>query len=493
MSLACEIESLWSNSSGSVSRQRANNAALRCAVLLYSAALAGAALSGPSTQDGDFASTVPRGFQLTTSNRERRPVKAPAARMSAETPEAPGPPGLNSTTPLRLDEAVAFSRTTSRAIERPSGRSQSTGTETVAGPTSMLTGVNAMSVYRGLVIGQLSVQDSAVAAAVAVLGLAIYNASAPAQSPLGQLVVLAGCLPLAWRSRRPVLVLGLVEAALATAVIADPYLQGVLTPCSWFAIYSVAATPKPVSRFAPVLLCTPAVVWLTTQDTVSWFRFALFATQSFALTAAFWALGRNHRLRQEHADLYAERAAAEERARVARDLHDLLASTLTGVVALARGARNRPETAAEVFALIEQTGREGLTETREVLRAQGNCRPGLDRLPSLVERAENSGVPVRLTVDGDPTGLPAETDLAAYRIAQEALTNAIRHGDGEITVRVDHTKSTVDISVDNPVSTRTEAKGLGLAGMTERARRCGGTVHAGPTDGGWSVLARLPR
>ncbi|MFB9902851.1 sensor histidine kinase [Allokutzneria oryzae] len=346
--------------------------------------------------------------------------------------------------------------------------------------------------------GQLRVPDGALAIGATALGLAIYHTASrehvTALTAFGHVVVVVGCVPLAWRRVHPLLVLGAVEVALATAVVAEPYLQGLLTPCSWLAVYSVAASPKPFPRLVFVLACTPAVAWALAQDDVSWPRFVFFAVQSLGITAAFWALGHSRRVRQAQQELLVERAAAEERAYVTRELHDVLASTLTGVVTLARGARDQPELAGQVLAEIERAGREGLTETREVLREKGNSRPGLDRLPDLVDLTRTAGVPVRLVVEGDPKGMPEATGSVAFRIAQEALTNAVRHGDGNVTIHIGHSAVAVDIEVTNSGSGHENASGLGLAGMADRVRALGGTFHAGPTaGGGWSVRARLPR
>jgi signal transduction histidine kinase len=200
----------------------------------------------------------------------------------------------------------------------------------------------------------------------------------------------------------------------------------------------------------------------------------------------------------------ATKARAEERNRIARDLHDVIAHTLTVSLLHVMSARlaveHDPDDAARSLAEAERLGRESLDEVRAVvgmLRADGDVSrtaplPGVAGLPELVERFQAAGAEVTLSVDGDTGRLPATVGLAVYRILQEALTNVIKHAPGS--------SSTVQLTVDASVVTLTvhstgapgTGKGLGVIGMCERAESLGGHCEAGPAEKGWRVRASFP-
>ncbi|AZP15981.1 sensor histidine kinase [Streptomyces aquilus] len=203
----------------------------------------------------------------------------------------------------------------------------------------------------------------------------------------------------------------------------------------------------------------------------------------------------------------ARRRADEERLRIARELHDVLAHSIS-VINVQAGVGlalldSDPEQARTALTTIKAASKEALGEVRQVLdtlRAPGDAprapAPGLDRLPELVEQAASAGLTV--TVEGTAPKLPPGTDLAAFRIVQEALTNVVRHsGSRHARVRVDSGDGTalrLRIDDDGP-ATGADAggSGNGLAGMRERAAALGGTIEAGPRpDGGFRVLAVLP-
>ncbi|MFJ9019700.1 sensor histidine kinase [Streptomyces sp. NPDC102259] len=200
------------------------------------------------------------------------------------------------------------------------------------------------------------------------------------------------------------------------------------------------------------------------------------------------------------------RRADEERLRIARELHDVLAHSLS-VINVQSGVGlalldSDPEQARIALTTIKSASKEALDEVRQVLdslRTPGDAprapAPGLDRLPELVEQAARAG----LTVDvaGRPPRLPPHTDLAAFRIVQEALTNVVRHsGSRHARVRLDHGGGTLRLRIDDDgPATGADAggSGNGLAGMRERAAALGGTIEAGPRpEGGFRVLAVLP-
>ncbi len=221
---------------------------------------------------------------------------------------------------------------------------------------------------------------------------------------------------------------------------------------------------------------------------------------------------KNRLLEQARIEL-ADRAVTEERLRIARELHDVVAHTM-GVVAVHAGtgrmvADEDPAAAREALATIETTTRSALTEMRRmlgVLRGSGGDEPGtlapapgLGDLDALVADVVRSGVTVEVRVDGDRTDVPAGVDLAAYRIVQEALTNVIKHaGRVRVSVAVHYRDDAVTVEVDNeggagqaqPVPVE---PGHGLAGMRERVAMYHGDLDAGPRPiGGFHVAARLP-
>ena len=200
----------------------------------------------------------------------------------------------------------------------------------------------------------------------------------------------------------------------------------------------------------------------------------------------------------------ARRRATEERLRIARELHDVLAHkiSLINVQAGAALHRREPEQAYTALSAIKDASKETLRELRTtlgVLRqvdAAGPLgpAPSLDRLGELIERTKDAGLPVRLVVSGDRTALPAPVDLAAYRIVQEALTNAVRHaGSATATVLVRYDANQVIVEVNDDGNGAESAEGNGIRGMRERAATLGGTLAASPRPGGgFLVRAALP-
>jgi signal transduction histidine kinase len=235
-----------------------------------------------------------------------------------------------------------------------------------------------------------------------------------------------------------------------------------------------------------------------------------------------WAVGVQSRMRTERADAAESRAAqlereqelqaalvaAAERTRIARELHDIVSHSISVVTIQVQAVRRRlgPENAAEAedLAQVEATARQALNEMRRlfgVLRSDSEQaalepQPGLAQLDDLVDRARAGGLDVRLVVEGEPRPLPPGIDLAAYRIAQEGLTNALRHsGATQVTVVVRHEPEGVHVEVqDNGRGLRrTRSPGHGLVGVRERVALYDGTVEVsnGPA-GGVRLSATLP-
>lgn len=214
------------------------------------------------------------------------------------------------------------------------------------------------------------------------------------------------------------------------------------------------------------------------------------------------------RLAQERAE-GARRAVADERTRIARELHDIVGHSVSVMTVQAAGVRRllRPEQEKEreALAAVEQTGREAMAEMRrlvEVLRdpadiAQLEPQPRLDDISKLVEQARATGLVVQLTIEGVPVRLPAGIDLTAYRLVQEGLTNTIRHARAsQAEVRVRYSESHVEVEVHDDGAGQTnghEPGGHGLVGMRERVSVYGGELEAGPcAEGGFRLRARLP-
>jgi signal transduction histidine kinase len=202
----------------------------------------------------------------------------------------------------------------------------------------------------------------------------------------------------------------------------------------------------------------------------------------------------------------AEQAAAAERARIARELHDIVAHHLSVVVLHAAGARASGGADPATLEEIEYSGRQALTETRRlfgVLREPDEQtgrapQPGISQLPALVGSLRAAGLEIGLSIDGDHNALPPEVNVSAYRIVQEALTNVLKHAGparAEVTVGCAHSAVTIEVTDDGPGNPARPALtgGQGLAGMRERVAVFGGDLRAGPRPGGgFTVCARLP-
>ena len=235
----------------------------------------------------------------------------------------------------------------------------------------------------------------------------------------------------------------------------------------------------------------------------------------FALVfGAPWAAGRairhrrlnERRLEQEKAET--EAAILEERSRIARELHDVVAHSISVMVLQARGGRRvleaAPGDAREAFAVIERAGHQALEEMRRLLgmlRASDEelalaPQPSLRQLDRLVERVRAAGLPVEVTVEGEPGELPPGVDLSAYRIVQEALTNALKHAGparARVVVRYREDELELEIADDGAGTGDGTGSGHGLIGMRERVSVYGGELQAGRRpEGGYALRARLP-
>ena len=235
-----------------------------------------------------------------------------------------------------------------------------------------------------------------------------------------------------------------------------------------------------------------------------------------------WVAGWALRERAERAEAAEERAAqaerereaaarvavAEERARIARELHDIVAHAVSVMVLQVGAVRHKlPDVLSEdrdALRSVERAGRTALAEMRRLLAAMRRDgdeaellpQPGLDGLDSLLDEVGRAGLPVALHVDGEPVPLPRGVDLSAYRIVQEGLTNALKHArasDADVTVRYRPDELEIEVRDNGQGSATTDGLGHGLVGVRERVKIYGGEMTAGTATGGGFVLStRLP-
>jgi signal transduction histidine kinase len=344
----------------------------------------------------------------------------------------------------------------------------------------------------------------------------------PAITTLGYLAVAAASVPLPLRRRHPRTVLGSALAGAAVLIA-----LGIRMPVqlgAGFAMYSLAATSASALPYWAVAAATApmAAVGLTVWDSQAAYA-AILVTGSVLVG---WLAGENSRARRSFTAALAERererawrTAMEERARIARELHDVVAHTMS-VIAVRSGVARmisaaQPGTAAEALSLIETISGRGLDELQRIVgvlredsepgtaghgRADFGPAPGLADLPELVSQVAAAGVHVDVRIEGAPRPLPPTEDLSAYRIAQEALTNVVRHsGAGTATLSVRYRPGTVEIECVDPggqrpgrVAARAANGGHGIVGMRERVTLFGGELTAGQDGQGFRVLARLP-
>ena len=347
-------------------------------------------------------------------------------------------------------------------------------------------------------------------------------------TPHGSVLLILGAVAvvsLVWRVRWPVGVLAVnLVVSLALELITGPddypVALGLLLPVS---IYSAAAhTREREETVAGTLLVASVFVltgahaldyeWPDPGPSTNVLIGFVFLTIIFrgAWLAGKWVQNRRAKERALVAkrEEQAREALRAERARIARELHDVLAHAISVIVLQARGARHalddQPQEARGAIDAIERTAAQALGEMRRllnVLRADdGNAdlapQPSLARLDSLIDDVRAAGLPVDLQVEGNARELPAGIDLCAYRIVQEALTNSLKHAaNATATVVVRYGDQTLDIEVADAGTgdVNGKAAGLGLSGMKERVALFGGEFESGPRPGGgYLVKARLP-
>lgn len=332
---------------------------------------------------------------------------------------------------------------------------------------------------------------------------------------------LLATLPLLVRRRFPLAAPACVFAALAGMTLVHPE----ATSTSWLlvplflAFWAVGTYAEPRAAVAGLVTGVAAIVAVIERDPDVGYADA---SGHFLVAVGVWLAavvlrrraGRAAALEELTAALERERrqrerqAIADERRRIARDLHDVVGHGVSVMTVQAGAARllvsENPERARSALASVEETGRQALAEMRRLLgilrpdegRPELAPEPGLARLDELLEHTRAAGLPVELAVEGEPRTLAAGVDLAAYRIVQEALTNARKHAGpahARVALRYGREALEVEIADDGRAAANGAGAGHGLVGMRERVALYGGELEAGPRrGGGFAVRARLP-
>jgi signal transduction histidine kinase len=367
--------------------------------------------------------------------------------------------------------------------------------------------MNATAIERLIAFARRHETTADLALASGILLISVTDAVAEQPHPV-PLVLFSTALavPLVWRRRRPVLVFAALAVIAGIQWIAD--VKVLADVALLVALYTVAAhEPRRRAALATAVLGAGAV--LATARWGSDDAFKTFVGLA-GLTIAAAGLGTSVRQRHAYQASLEERAAAAERARIAREMHDIVAHNLSVMIALADGAvfaaEQSPERAAAAMQAVSVTGRQALGEMRGLLgvlrddRAAGDLlpQPGLREIDQLVGQVRAAGLPVAVAVEGDVRELPPGAQLTVFRLVQEALTNSLKHaGAGaQALVRLRYDEAGVDVEVsDNGTGPRSNGHGvhgLGLDGMRERAAVYAGTLEAGPLPtGGWRVHTHL--
>jgi signal transduction histidine kinase len=335
---------------------------------------------------------------------------------------------------------------------------------------------------------------------VLVAGDDVDQPRSDAEVAIGMVLGVVQGAALHWRRRRPELVMAVTLVGGLGYWVVVPEI--VLPIAAFFAIGSLAAARPPHVSLVGLagLQALSALNFFTATPGDSVF--------TMAVAVGAWALGEVVRNRREAIEQEARRAVAEEQARIARELHDVIAHSVSVIVVQAGAADDvfdsRPDLARAALRSIEQAGRDALAELRRLLSGvrpepgvePGGPQPGLDHLDELAEPLRAGGLDVVVRREGVPSPLPAGIDVSAYRIVQEALTNTLRHARAtraEVTVSYGPDAVEVDVRDDGQAVPDTDGGGRGLVGMRERASLLGGTLEAGPMPrGGYRVHARLP-
>jgi signal transduction histidine kinase len=340
--------------------------------------------------------------------------------------------------------------------------------------------------------------DAVVAGVLATISVVQVLAVPIAPRALGVVIALCATVPIAFRRPHPVAatLVGLVPWAIPT----DGYVVvGYAAVILLFYTLAVQVDDLRVVVGIAAFAMTLSVVTLIQLEE----GIAEYLSSLLAVTAPV-AVGRLMRRERDRTHAI---AVAEERARIARELHDVVAHGVSVIAVQADAAEaaleQDPARAGEPLRTIRGSAHEALGEMRRMLGvlregdegSEHGPQPGLSQLPELIEHARAGGQPVELTVDGEPRSLPPSLDLTAYRIVQEALTNVRKHAAGApATVTLAWSPARLELAVrDRGPGPNGSPGGHGLVGMQERVRIHGGRLHTGATaDGGFEVIVQLP-
>ena len=324
-------------------------------------------------------------------------------------------------------------------------------------------------------------------------------------------LALIEALPLWWRRRCPVVVLAIVACAevvkWALQISNDP--SG---PALAFAVYAVSLYGRGRVRLLVAAAAIVVLGFAIAMLLLGLLPFSRVLIPAGSISLVAWVIGDYMRSRRQFfVEMVArnrqarEQAAEEERLRIARELHDVVAHNVSVMAIQAGAARVSGTTSEEALRSIETTARDTLSELNRllgVLRKQSEAplapQPGLDQLDALLKSARDAGVEATLKITGVKRELPAALELPAYRIVQEAITNVLRHAQASrVEVILDYQAEALTISVsDNgagPAEPASTSTGHGLIGMRERVELFNGELGAGSSSlGGFTVRARLP-
>ena len=351
---------------------------------------------------------------------------------------------------------------------------------------------------------------AAVVAAVTIVSIVVedHNDHGVRLSAFGWALLALQLVPLVWRRRAPVVVLALSMGgaiAYGMARLPDPAIM--FAPS--LAVYSVAAhRPRSVSVPCALVVIVAAGLGVVFGDESD----AADVSAGYFVGITSWMLGDIVRAQRERAAWLdarrvdeAQRAAADERVRIARDLHDVVAHHVSVIVVQAEAAQEvlaaRPDRAQAAMAAVADTARSALSELRRllgVLRSEATVtpQPDLAAVDDLIASVREAGLDVSLRTRGNGLPVAPVVGLTAYRVVQEALTNVLRHAQAtraEVELAVGDTELIVTVSDDGRSGASFDGTGHGLVGMRERVSMLGGHLDAGPRpEGGFRVRAQLP-
>ncbi|WP_460778057.1 sensor histidine kinase [Nocardiopsis nanhaiensis] len=378
-----------------------------------------------------------------------------------------------------------------------------------------------------MLVDTISIAPFVLLTAGALLGHTGDGAHGLLSAPPHLVITFALLLPLAMRRTLPVAVFAVVAAVAAVQIVLGTGLI-VADLAVVIALYTVAAHCRLLWSVTALGVVEAGLVLIMVQSPyASWDDWGAFAAYTFLILLC-WVTGLYVRVRRRYfagleeraqwlereRDARAQAAVAEERERIAREMHDVVAHSLSVMVVQAEGATyavdRAPDRARTALETIAGTGRAALAEVRGilgVLRGDDGAeeyapRPGIGQLGQVVDQVRAAGLPVEFTVEGEQRPLATGVELAAYRVVQEALTNTLKHagpGVGSVRVEVRYGSDTLELRVLDdgwglfaPRGTDQD-RGHGLIGMRERVSVYGGSVRVGPhEDGGYEVVASLP-